>query len=130
MIDKLLGAFWPYVIAAFAVLVIGAIAYGAWQHHAGYVAGKVEVTAAVAKATNDERERQSEANARAQAEAREREQQLAAERDRLQSIIEDNAREADQDPLRDSCGIGPDGSLRLNKLRRNSPLAISPTAQP
>jgi predicted nucleic acid-binding Zn-ribbon protein len=129
MIDKLLGAFWPYVLLAFAVVLMGACGYGAWQHHAGYVAGKAEVTAAVERATNAERERQFEANTKAQAEAREREQQLAAERDRLQSIIEDNAREADQDPLRDSCGIGPDGSLRLNKLRRNSPLPISPTAQ-
>lgn len=120
-----------YVALALAVTVPAAFwGYGAWQYRSGLDAGKAEVTLAVERATNTERERQWIANEAAQAAARDRIARLSETRDRLQSLLKEIADAADQDPLRDACSVGTDGSMRLDKIRRPAPRPQSSTARP
>ncbi|MBS7697864.1 hypothetical protein [Chelatococcus sp. YT9] len=108
-----------YVALALAVGVPAAFwTYGAWQYRSGRSVGKAEVTLAVERATAAERERQWIANEAAQAVAREQVERLTKSRDRLQSLLKEIADAADQDPLRDACGVGADSSMRLDKIRR------------
>lgn len=120
-----------YIALALAVIVPAAFwGYGAWKYGAGVTAGKAAVELAVERATNAERDRQWIANEAAQAASREREANLAALRDNLQSLLKEIADAADQDPLRDACGIGTDSSLRLDKIRRPAAAPDKAVGQP
>ncbi|MBS7698617.1 hypothetical protein [Chelatococcus sp. YT9] len=120
-------------IAVYAVLAIlaagGFWGYGALKYHDGYVAGKAEASNAAEAARLVERERQDRINADAREAARKREEWLAKENTRLQSLLDENANAADQDPRRDEPALSSDGVQRLNKVRRLSPKPISPTGE-
>lgn len=118
------------VYAVLALLAVGGFwGYGTLKYRDGYALGKAEVTAAVEKARLEERERQDIANAMAQEFAQIREQWLAKENTRLQSLLDENANAADQDPRRDEPALSGDSVVRLNKVRRLSPKPITPSGK-
>lgn len=121
----------PFAIYfAVAVIAFGSLwGYGAWKYHDGYVTGKAEASNAAEAARLVERDRQDKANADAREAARKREKWLADENTRLQSLLDENANAADQDPRRDEPALSSDGVQRLNKVRRLSPKPISPTGE-
>jgi len=121
----------PIVIyVVLAVLAVGGVwGYGAIRHHDGYALGKAEVTAAVEAARQDERDRQAKANESALDAARKREKDLADEKTRLQSLLDENANAADQDPRRDEPALSGDSVVRLNKVRRISPKSAAPAGK-
>lgn len=121
----------PFAIYfAVAVIAFGSLwGYGAWKYHDGYVTGKAEASNAAEAARLVERDRQDKANADAREAARKREKWLADENTRLQSLLDENANAADQDPRRDEPALSGDSVVRLNKIRRLSPKPITPTGK-
>jgi hypothetical protein len=118
------------VYLVLALLAVGGFwGYGALKYHDGYVAGTASVENAVEKARIEERERQEAANAMAGEFARIREEWLVERNIKLQSIIDENANAADQDPRRDEPALSGDSVVRLNKIRRLSPKPITPTGK-
>lgn len=117
-----------YLVLAL-VAVGGFWGYGAWKYHDGYVTGTASVENAVEKARVEERERQEAANAMAREFARIREEWLVERNIKLQSIIDENANAADQDPRRDEPALSGDSVVRLNKVRRLSPKPITPAGK-
>ncbi|MBX3543222.1 hypothetical protein [Chelatococcus sp.] len=121
----------PFAIYfAVAVIAFGSFCgYGAWKYHDGYVTGKAEASNAAEAARLVERDRQDKANAAARDAARKREKWLADENTRLQSLLDENANAADQDPRRDEPALSGDSVVRLNKIRRLSPKPITPSGK-
>ena len=120
-------------IAVYAVLALLAIGgfwgYGALKYHDGYVTGKAEAANAAEAARLVERDRQERINSKVLEDARKREEWLAKENTRLQSLLDENANAADQDPRRDEPALSGDSVVRLNKVRRLSPKPITPTGK-
>lgn len=118
LIARLLGG---SSVAAWAILIalaVTSVGSGAlYIHHRGYSAGNADALAAVAKANDAERKRQADANASAQAEQNKVIQDLQADKNRLEQIIQENADAADKDPRRDACGVGADGVRRLRRVQ-------------
>jgi hypothetical protein len=105
-----------YLVVPLLVITVSGLALikSYWD---GHKSGAAEERAKVHEAVLKEVQRQQEANNMALTEARLRADQLATERNDLESRLEANLAAAQRDPQRDACGLSPDSVRRIDSIR-------------